>query len=182
VGSGLRSSYRCGERHFRTAWLIDTRYGAWSPGLCVPRCQRIDTRADPAGFQDELSSPDARRTTKWPRDERSARRDSGTQPMTRALLTLLLVFARLPLVAAQRKRAVQQPKPVVAAVVAAARQSAAAACRAVSPRSRSRSPSACTTVRSLSLGRQFGGEDTADKFQAVRSNCPLNRLSQSPDL
>jgi D-alanyl-D-alanine carboxypeptidase len=55
--------------------------------------------------------------------------------MTRALLTLLLVFAQLPLVAAPRRRAVQQPQPVVAsaAVVAAARQSAAAALQAGVP-------------------------------------------------
>ena len=55
--------------------------------------------------------------------------------MTRALLTLLLILAELPLVAAPRRRAVQPPQPVVAsaAIIAAARQSADAALQAGVP-------------------------------------------------
>jgi CubicO group peptidase (beta-lactamase class C family) len=49
--------------------------------------------------------------------------------MTRALLALLLILGQLPIAAATRRRAVQQPEPVVApaAIVTAARQAAEAA-------------------------------------------------------
>ena len=49
--------------------------------------------------------------------------------MTRALLALLLIVGQLPLDAATRRRAAQQPSPLVApaAVVTAARQAAEAA-------------------------------------------------------
>src|SRR5687768_16582444 len=49
--------------------------------------------------------------------------------MTRALLALLLILGQLPVAAATRRRAVQQPQPVVApaAIVTAARQAAEAA-------------------------------------------------------
>jgi CubicO group peptidase (beta-lactamase class C family) len=55
--------------------------------------------------------------------------------MTRTLLALLLIFGQMPLAAATRRRAVQQPVPVVApaAIVTAARQTAEAALKAGVP-------------------------------------------------